>query len=569
MILTGANPYSRSFYTQSGFSFGFQSDSMDEMVLRFTGTGAAASKVTGQFTFNQGKIYDPSSKFFGAYTSGGPLKFGFNFNTGKYSTWVNDDLLEAGRSFTGTNPWITGIYLSGARDIILDISLYGSRPGLYFSPLTTDDGLTFSGFVRVTGAATNLYSILPDNATGWLSTSNPFTSGNYYISGDNFASGSTINTDFLFDFGNHNEDLVVYQESDYTPTGYINIVSNQTETGQYLGADIQYQDFVLTSMYPYENGFQAYIKFLYRSGYTTVYGTGIGTGYYSGYISGSGYITGDAISGIVTSGYYNQLRSTVTTGFPGGLLMTGQGSILAYATGEVTYDYFIPAYAYEEYTTDGTPGGIFSYCTGYLQGTLTGNVLAGNTGKYIFTQQVTGYPTFYNNQYFTGGFNGGNGSLSFGYRDLDNLTSEYYWDGATRTIYTGQINHTGHAAGIYRFLGTGNFTGETPSGYIYSTATGLMTGFNFYTGESYIQTGSMQHVFDNYYNYKANGYMSAGYIQKPFLDSVSGGIYIVGARVTYDRNIPWGVTDYIELTARNGELGNYNTTTITPEGYSL
>lgn len=566
MILTGASSYSQTFYPQSNFSYSFQTDRMDNFVLTFTGpTGAA-----GAFKFDSGKIYDTNGNFFSSYATGAPLKFDFAYNTGRYSTWINDDLKSTNRAFyTGSGQMLTGFSMSGYRDIELGVSLYGQRPGLYFSPLETEDGVNFTGYVRVTGAAASLYSITPNNGSGFTITSNPFTSGNYRISGQNFGSGYEIPTTFLFDFGSHQETLSTVINPDNSPTGYITIGSDASVTGDFGFGDIQYQDFSVVSSWSAAANFETYVRFLYRSGYTTIYGTGIGTGNYSGYISGSGYLTGTSITGYISQGYYNQLHSTISTGFAP-IMATGEGSIFYYATGLVTYDYFIPAYAYEQDTDGaGNPGGLYSYCTGYLSGTLTGTVGPGS-GKYVFNSTITGFPVLYNNQYFTGGFDGGNGTGNFGYYGDNNGSADYYWNGdiVTRTIYTGQVSYTGYAYGEYTVAGSGGFTGQVESGYIYSTDTGLITGFNLFTGELYIQTGEFAYVTGNYYDYRLNGHRNTGYLRKS-ADSISEGVYQIGARITYDRNIPWGVSDYIEFTARISGGGYESTTTVYPDGYSL
>ena len=436
MNITGGITSSYRFFSQSGFSMNVSTDSMDAFIFKIFGPS-----LTGAFSFYSGKCYDTSGRLFNSYTSGAPFFFKFAYETGKYSSWINDDLCAANQNFAtstglGTNA-LTGFSFSGARNMSLGVSLYGTRPDLYFSPLSSTDGINYTGFIRVSGGNSSyLYSIFPENGSGVAITSNPFTSGNYYISGSNLSSGSVVNTTFYFDFGAYNTDLSLQIPNSLVPSGY-NLISSQNSQTGLDGSNnyVQYQDFVLTTVWPEQIYYETYLQFLYRSGYTTIYSTGVGTGYYSGYISGSGTLSSETLSGNVNTGYYRQLNYTVGTGFSS-RLMTGEGDKFFYATGLVTYNYLIPAYAYELGTD-------FSwyYCTGYIEGTLTGNVLIGDSGRYIFSQYVTGSPSFYNGQYFTGEKNGGDGAVNFGYYNASTNPLSEYQD--TDQFYTGFVSYTG------------------------------------------------------------------------------------------------------------------------------
>lgn len=560
MNITGGQTSSYRFFTQSGFSMNVSTNSMDEFTFKLFGPS-----LTGSFNFQSGKCYDASGRFYNSYTSGAPFSFRVAYETGKYSTWVNDDLCAANQNLgaTGLSDYnLTGFSFSGTRNMTMGVSLYGRQPDLYFSELTSTDGLNYTGFVRISGGYSGyLYSVVPENGNGTVITSNPFSSGNYYISGSNLSSGSVINTTFYFDFGAYNADLSLNVPYSVIPSGYTLIASQNSQTGLDGSSNyVQYQDFTLTTVWPEQMSYETYLKFLYRSGYTTIYSTGVGTGYYSGYISGSGGLSSDSISGYVDTGYYRQLLSNVGTGFAS-TLMTGDSEKFYYATGQVLYNYFIPAYSYEQ-TIDFQ----WDYCTGYIEGTLTGQVLIGDSGKFVFSNTISGNPAFYNGQYFTGGRVGGLPAVNFGYYEVTNNPSSEYLN--TDQLYTGVVSYTGYAAGNMRFHGTGNFTGQF-SGLIYSTDTGLLNGYNYHTGESYLQTGNYQYVIDNYYDYASHGFRTGGYLKKSSYDTISGGVYILGSRLTCDRNIPIGVADYLELYVKaRGSLAT-GESSITLEGYSL
>lgn len=557
MNITGGTPYNLRLFPQTGVSVYMYTDSMDDCVLRLHGPST-----TGNFTFTSGKIYDTSGRFFGAFSSGSQFSFSVAYNTGKYTTWIGSDMYSANQNFANSySGYLTGFYFSGQRDMSVGLSIRGIVPSLEFSTLNSADGINYTGYVKVNGGYSGyLYSITPDNGTATILTASPFTSGNYTITGLNLGSGTTAYADFAFDFGTYRTGLSLSNPDSYIPSGYITIASTASQTGvDSLSNRVQYQDFVITTTWPNPMSFETYLQFDRREGYTTIYATGNGTGYYSGYISGSGNLTSRTISGNVNTGYYLQLGNQIPTGFSS-RVMTGTSQKFFYATGQVVYDYIVPAYAYEQTIFFG-----WDYCTGYIEGSTTGQVLVGDNGKFVFTGPVTGDPIYYNSKYFLGSLVGGD-AANYGYYDVTlNPTSQYL---DTSQQYTGALDYTGFAQGQMRFLGTGAFTGQF-SGYVYSNSTGLITGFNYYTGESYIQTGDYSYVITSYYNYAANGYRTGGYIKKTLPDSIQSGVYILGARITFDQNTPQDVVDYVNLVVRAYDSRATGIISVTPEGYSI
>lgn len=565
MTLTGLQGFSQSFYPTYGFSLSMETEAMDNMILTLRGPSGAS----GTIKFANGKIHDTSGNFFGSYISGAPLDFDIAYNSGRYSTWIGGDLHSANRMlYTGQTQYLTGLYMSGERDIDMSLSFYGTRPSLYFSPLSTTDNINFTGFVRITGFSGSLSYIDPHNASGFLLSSNPFTSGNYYISGLNFTSGSTINTDFHFDFGVHNEDLTIESSNAYTTSGYINFSSVDSVTGSYLGNYVHYQDLITTSVWPVNSSFETYLQFIERTGYTTMSGSGLGTGTYSGFVSGSGWITGLSLSGYAYTGYYRQGDTIQTELIPGGFMITGSGQIFKYATGQVVYNYKVLAYSLAYDVSPNFFGesldslGNYYRAFAYITGSVTGMVGESNTGTYIFNVPVTGFPVYNASAgtLFTGwfvmpdfpytGVGGNSGYYDFtlnpGSRIIDN-----------DVLYTGVLVATGHAQQTFSgYLGTGQITGSAPYN-MYSTSTGLMSGFNILTGQSHLFTGTNAYVMSNFYNYRTNGWLNNGYIRKSSLDSISGGVYTIGTKVTYDRLGPAGTTSFVRLHAYNTGGGSF------------
>lgn len=567
MILTGQTSTHQSIYPQSGFSFEMDTSSMRDLNLTFLGpTG-----LSGKFQFFSGKIYNPSGLFISTYNTGQPLNFLLNYATGKYSTWINNTLIEANRSLsTGSATFVSGFSFSGRTPGTSEysVSIYGNRPGLYFSPLTTQDLQNFSGYVLVTGQMAQMYSVTPTNATGQVLTTNRFNSGNYYISGQSgrFTSGSTVSADFVFDFGLHSEELIISYDFGLTPTGYINLSSEESQTGIF---DIrrQYQDLSATLVWQAPTSFETYLEFLYRSGYTDIYATGHGTGLYSGYVSGSGFITGTSISGFCNTGYFYQYTGTRPTGLSPSLMVTGTGSVFAYATGQIVSYYQVMVTGYEA-----TSVGLgIDNTTGWLSGYITGMVGPGS-GTYHFYQSISGRPRGTGLGHWSGQYTQGNGSHSGYYHSPDNPSSVYlsvenggYSD---QENYLGIIDFTGVLATTMRnYPSSGSFTGTVRSDLIYSTGRSLITGFNFFTGEYNELTGVYSYVTGNFTNF----YLSYGYnLTSGTLRASQGinasGVFSVGARMTYDQNIPWGVVDYARIHARNS---NGHSVYLDTYGYSV
>ncbi len=565
MILTGFNSVTGKFYSSTGLYAVFETEYMQDMNLSFMGpTG-----YRGTFQFVRGKVYDTTGAFIHTYNSGSRLKFEFLYGSQRYTTQVNDDLVSANRLFAVNNPTnnLTGYVISGrySGNLNASFSLYGNRPGLYFSPLTTTDLIHFNGYVRATGAATELFSFNPNNATATTTPVGKFNSGNYTLSGAGFNSGSIINTNFNFDFGLHNENLSIIVHNTGVPTGVISaILYDQTFTTGQLGDYVQYMNGNISSFWTSGTSFEAYCRFLYRSGQTTFYGTGIGTGRYSGTIVGSGYLTSLNLSGYVSGGYFKKHNYTVSTGITPTFVTGASGQIFAYATGQILHYYRVSALGREFLNDvfDPEPKDFYDLTTGYISGVLTGFIGLGS-GRFVFNQQVVGIPVSVSGFYFTGAFPGGTGSNRGYYNAVTNPQSTYKQSGA---IYTGWVSYTGIlTANMFNYPGTGTMTGTLPLS-IYSENTGLMTGFNFYTGQPHELTGTYDYVRNIYYNYALNGFRTGGFLKKSTTDLIPQGMYNVGLRITYDRNAPWGVRDYIRLTAKNQYTGGVNLTMV---GYSI
>ncbi len=554
MILTGFNKVTGKFYSSTGLYSVFQTDSMQDCSLTFLGpTGHS-----GTFRFDKGKIYDTSGLFISTYNSGNPLKFEFAYETGKYTTWVNEELISANRMFhSNATTTLTGYVFSGGYTGNLDLSFsfYGNRPGLYFSPLRTSNLINFSGYILVTGAPAELLSFEPYNATVVTTPLGKFTSGNYSLSGAYFNSGSIVNTDFYFDFGLHNQDLLINVFNTGIPTGVINaaVGGNAYTTGS-LGEYVQYNNGSVFSFWPASTNFETYLQFLYRSGTTTFYGTGLGTGYYSGTLVGSGYLNSRNLTGYLFTGYYKQLNSTVATGIPLQLITTGAGALFVYSTGQIIYRYSVPATGIERIIAAQGNGDDFT--TGYLTGSLTGYVGQGS-GTYRFKQAVIGRPYFNTGGYYFRGSHPGGSGANTGYYHTSINTTSHYGESSSPAVYTGYIDQVVTlTANMYNYPGLGVMTGFRPLS-IYATSTGLITGFNLLTGSYAELTGSFSYVNSFLYNYADNGFRTGGYVKKSTTDSIGEGVHTVGLRILYDQNVPWDVRDYVRLSAKNQYTGSY------------
>lgn len=555
MFLTGRQLLTQRVYPQTGFTLNMYSPEMKDMDLTFIGSGS----YTGVYSFTEGKIYNHTGQIIGLYNSGDPFSFRLNFETGRVSSWIGDSLAESYKTFSSQNGLITGLSFSGkySGSSEYNISLYGSLPGLYFSPLRTDDLINFTGFIRATGYQTQLYSISPEDSIGTVTTTAPFNSGNYSIVGisGRYTSGSQINTDFIFDFGKINYTVPIEYNLSISPSGFVNLSSEESVTGQF---DIQrqYQDFNVNFAWSIPNEASIYLQFVERSGYTNIYASGLGTGLYSGYISGSGFITGNSISGYCQSGYFYQYTGTLPTGISPSLLVTGTGVTYAYATGELVAYYRIMVTGYE--ATSIGPG--IDNTTGWISGYITGNVGPGS-GRYHFYQQISGRPPGTGYGHWSGSYSQGNYSHSGYYNSPDNPTSVYlasdFGGYSEEQNYLGVIDFTGVlATNMYDYLGNGMFTGIASSQLIYSTSKSLITGFNLLTGEYNEMSGSYSYVSGLFVNFgEIYGYDIVNGIVSQLDNTIFSGVYPVGIRMTYDQNLPWGVTDKAKLyVATNNSL---------------
>lgn len=561
MIITGTNSYIYEIYHQSGMSARFVTDSMKGVRVRaLTNSGGNYYQ---DFIFNSGKVFAGNSlttggyNLVGGYISGAPMSFDFRYDQGRYSFYLNDTVKIAGKQILNSQsaqpltekPTITGFLLSGidSGNLTGYMEILGTKPGVYFSDLypynyPSQTGL-YSGWVIISGLPAKMYSVDPSNGYQYTIPSTSFTSGNYIISGINYGSGATVNTDFNFNFGSINTDLRFAISSTNTPTGFLSVSQpgfGVTYSG--LPNPIQYTDYSALNFIPNTGNFQSYLEFLYRSGDMIITGTGTMTGNMTGYISGSGYLYGSG-TGYTSNGTYSQRGQTLTLN-PFVRSYTGALSPrFVYGTGYVYYDYDILVTGVEmldgSFALDNT--------TGRLTGRLTGYINDGS-GYYNFNQIITGRP-----QFWSGGFQTGNQVAGEYYKDLHPSSVSEYHSFLSTVNYTGSVNATVYWTGITSRSYTEDFTGSFTSG-VYSTNSGYITGFNLLTGNPYITTGDYQFVYNNYYNYTGNGHVSGRFIKKALADSKTNGIYEYGMRITHDRNLPNGVYDFYKFYVSDGTI---------------
>lgn len=552
MIITGLTTNTQYFYPQSSMSIGLSTDSMSDFKMKLWGSGG-----TGTFSFQNGKIFNPETGFIGSYSRDNPFSFSLNYKTGLYSTWVNSNLTSASQSLRDISGYIptsvTGISFENlsSTNLNLNASLYGGIPDLTFSSLTTSNLIHFTGTVSVAGSPARLYSVDPVNAYQVSVPATGFTLGTYVLSGQNFASGSTINADFNFDFGTVNKDLTVNYSQSLSSLGYITIASYGSV---FQSSPVeQYDDYIITSTWNDTSNFQVYIEHMYREGYLLATGTGVGTGVVGGYVTGSGYVNG-LVSGYINSGTYATPAGNINATFVPPLLATGTISKLVYATGQLVYSYITMASGIEGILL--SVGGGIDVTSGYIVGTVTGTVGPGS-GCFVFDQVVYGRP-----ENWAGSRNRGN-NRNDGYNSPSaNFDSEYEPSYSTYD-YSGRVTATGYLYAYATAPATGSFTGGTQL-YYYSDTTSLINAFNLFTGDSAKLTGTNAYVQSNYYDFAANGYRGTGVVKKPAIP-IGRSIYQIGAKITFDRSSPYGTKDYYKFIVKN----EYQTYTITGIGYSL
>ncbi len=565
MIVTGTNSYIYEIYHQSGMSARFETDNMKDVRIRvLTNSGGNYYQ---DFLFTSGKAFIGNSlttggyNFVGGYASGAPMSFDFRYNSGRYSFYLNDSVKIAGKQILNSQtfqpltemPTITGFMFSGigSGGLTGNMEILGTKPGVYFSDLyqynyPAQTGL-YSGWVIISGFPAKLYSINLDNGYQYQIPSSAFTSGNYIISGVNFGSGATTNSDFGFNFGTVNTDLRFNVPSTGSPTGFLSVSqANSSIVYSGLPNPIQYIDYSALNFIPNTGNFRSYLEFLYRSGDMIITGTGNITGNMTGYISGSGYLYGSG-TGYTYNGTYSQRGQTVSlTPF----IRSYTGTMtprFVYGTGYVYYDYSILATGVE--LLDGTF--LPDNTTGRLTGRLTGYINDGS-GYYTFNQIITGRP-----QFWSGGYQTGNQAAGEYYKDLHPSSVSEYHSFLSGVNYTGSVNAIVYWTGNMNQQYVQGFTGTFLSG-VYDTNSGYISGFNLLTGDPYLSTGNFQFVYNNYYNYTGNGNVSGRYLIKP-ATSVTNGIYEYGMRITHDRNLPNGVYDFYKFYVEDGAL-SYSTT---------
>lgn len=569
MIITGNNSYTYEIYPQSGMSAVFKTDRMKDFSLRIlTNSGGSYYQ---DFIFESGRGFIGNSQTTGGYNyvvgykQAAPFEFEFRYDTGRYSFYNNGEIKLANKQILNSQtvqsysikPTITGFVFSGigSDNMTGSFEVYGRQPGVYFSPITqylSNSGL-YSGYIIISGDAAKLNYITPLNGYQYSIPSSSFTSGNYIITGLNFGSGATVNTDFNFNFGTVNTDLVFYIPNTGVAGGYLNLsASSEGTILSGLPNPTQYKDYIATNLVGTTANFQPYLEFLYRSGDMLISGTGTMTGTLTGYISGSGYLYGTG-TGTTYQGFYNQRGVTYAlpnfhSGYTESMIQ------FVYGTGQIVYNYNILATGIEWVFSPG----LNDNTTGRLTGTLTGTILDGS-GYYHFYQTITGRPQFWSGAYQTG----------------NQAIGEYYNNGAPSSPdsrydnnyesqnYTGNINLIVYWTGNVSKTVTQPFTGTYQSG-VYSTASGYITGFNLLTGNPSLLTGTPEFVYSNYYNYTGNGNVSTRFLIKSAIPRTAG-IYEYGIRMTYDRNVPEGVSDYYRFVVSDGT----NTVTTTGQGYYL
>lgn len=550
MILTGTNLYQYELYPQNVASFLIESTGVYDFGIKFTGPSS-----TGELTLKSGRIYDRDYNVITCYSSGSPTSLQLNYETGRYSLWQNGKLFVADKKFLGTG-YLTGFSISGlsANKVDLSLSIGGSAPSLSFGSLMTSDLTNFTGQITIGGYPGRLYAVYPEYGSGKSVPAGKFNIGEYVISGRNLWSGSTINCDFEFDFGTVNNDVEVTYQQTGVGAGYLTIGGGGSvfTTGT-NGAPFQYTDYIVTSTYQTGTNFEVWLQHKYRSGVYQVSGSGYGSGRMMGYIEGSGYVYGEA-TGIVTTGYYNTPTGIQEVIDPG-RWATGQSSVRTFATGELVLSYAVLASGYENHYFVGQ-----ELLTGYIYGTVTGQVTLAEEGKYVFDQFVTGKPTLATGSYY---YSHNPASVYSGEYRPAVFASWYENDYEGQMNYTGRLWVTGILSALMDGLYTGFVTKSWESG-IYQAGTGFVTGFNLQTGEYDLSTGSIEFVNANYYDYAANGYRTGGYLLKPTPLSLERGLYQVGVRVSYNRSAPEGLGDYYELVARN----QYDSVTLTGAGFA-
>lgn len=566
MIITGTGAYTYDFYYQSGMSAKFQTDSIKDMSVRFlTNSGG---NYYYDLIFKSGKIFAGKSltsggmNLIGGYAENSNINFEFRYGSNKCSLYINEkikmsewQILHSQTLQTTENPYITGIRFSGGtnQNVTGSLEIFGDQPGVNFSNLyeynyPSQTGY-YSGYVYITGQPGILNKIIFNNGYQYQIPSTQFNSGNYIISGLNFASGSSINADFYFNFGKINTDLYFYIPSTRIAAGFLNVSQSDSDiTYSGMPYPYQYTDYSVTNTITNTGNFRVYLEFLNRSGDMTISGTGTITGNLTGYLSGSGYIYGSG-TGFTTYGYYSQrgqqiLINNFNSGYSREMIPR-----FVYPTGEIVYPYIIMATG----TEDSFSGPVFT--SGYISGYLTG-ILNDGSGKYNFVGYVTGRPKIWN-----GVFPTGNQSTGGYYYTQD--TNSYYLDTYSSQNYTGFIDQTVYWTGIYSKQFTEQFSQIYYSGFS-STNSGYISRFDLKTGSLEVLTGDYNYVNSNYYSYTGHGNLSGRYLIKT-ATPVGPGVYQYGIRVSYDRNIPQEMKDSYKITFTDG----VNTESITGFGFYL
>ncbi len=468
------------------------------------------SSMSGYIELLSGKIFDRNNLFLTSYVNNADIDLELSFDTGRYSFWKNSNLVSCNKLWNTGGGYIDKYKIENLsnEDLDINISFYGSYPTVTFSDLYTEDLNLFTGYYYLSSPSylSYIYSSITDvqYGTGYLSNS-----GFYVISGRNLSSGSTLDLDFSFDFGNILSGITVSYNDILSRTGYINaVIQNPIYTSFISGTEevfVQYQDIDISSNWDFGTNFEVYLQYIGRSGERTVTGTGIGTGYYSGTVNGSGYIYGDNLTGIIYD--YN------VTG-------VGTGQIFTYATGDIVYSYMS--------TVTGIEGGNLS--TGVLYGTLTGTIFDGS-GYYIFNQNVYGTPAF---SVWHGGINV-----------------------APVATYTGSVLYTGYLSTFMYKLSSGQFVGIGTEENI----SGSIQRFNLITGDPkdfYRDSDSFNNIYNNYTNFAELGYRSGDYVRSSQKLYLQDGFTDISARVIYTRDVEGSLRDYVNLYLVNEyEQKNY------------
>lgn len=492
--------------------FGFSGDSQVVYTLKqsriYTNVGAYVGSYSSNNKFNLSGLIYPSGH--DLYKDGIPVCIGEQKNTGKISSFFfnpismspNCDLFISGKIPDYSND------TSGTFDnLVVSGRIINNDPSISFT-IFSGQVMDYSQGFFFTGYDTGVIS-----GTGY-----------FYISTTNYIGGLlTVPLRFYTNFGNLDFNFVT------SGTGLSGAIDYFLES-PILGSIKAGETNIYDTRYLIPSGKNLNVSLSYVSGsgiqYIPVSGTGIITGLWTGEVNGITFVSTTSGTGEIVS--YSNLSGNYT-----GLTTSGVVSDFIYPTGNVLYDYSIPAtgigtgtFFYEDFLASGYRTGTISGYV-YRYGNLTGWFNGTGTGQIQDDFNSTdAYGTLYaflsESQYATGNFSTtvyfnqtGSGS---GY-----LYAAYVLTGTLSGVVSGTIAGSGFLSGYL----TGQASGY-PVGLLNPTISDLTTqtvvafGVGYKTGSGYFSQTTGVTATSNFVSYRSGIWSITGQVTGTATGTVSG-----------------------------------------------